>query len=70
MKIKQKFQYLCERIFVYGLRRVLTSYSAVLANEFSRVEAASNQFKSEVITVAADHHARLLNLERLLKEKV
>ena len=59
-KIIAKVQYASERAVVWALRRVLFNYSAVVAREFAKTD----QFRSEVITVAQDHWNRLADLNK------
>jgi len=68
MKIKTKLQYVCERISVWCLNRVLIGLSAVIAAEIQRIDAESANLKSEIVIVAADHWKHLNELhKRLLK---
>jgi nucleoside-triphosphatase THEP1 len=69
-KFIDALRYRVERIVVWSLQRVLQKYSAVIAREIARIDAESNQFRSDVIFVAQDHfeslnqlHSRVEKLE-------
>jgi len=68
MNIKQKIQYVAERVVVWTLRRVLVNYSAVVAREITRLDAHAAKLQTAVQFVAADHWKHLNDLNARLSQ--